>query len=288
MDSRPQKLLVTADLHYGAYSSGDACTRQIAEYVNNSDADVFAIAGDVAGRDVADFRRCLGLFEGFPGVKLLVPGNHDVWTDGEDSEEKYRVLLPQEARRCGFRMLDTAPEVVGGVAFIGSMGWYDYSFRSPGLGLNAEQYAAKSLPGVATWNDGLFVHWSYSDAEFTDLCLRRLQEHYRQVEKLAESVVVILHHLPFRELLCGSAEPALEFSRAYMGSERFGELLLRSPAVCCVVCGHRHGPGECRRNSLDAFVVGSGYETKSLLTLDLRTAEWERLTLCPPEGAAGC
>lgn len=274
MSQTPGRILVTADLHFSLYRTGDACVRELASRVCESDADVFVIAGDIADTDLGMFDQCLRLFDGFEGRKLLVPGNHDLWTDAGSSSDRYHTLLPQAAQRCGFHMLDTGPVVLGDVGFIGSIGWYDYSMRSPHLEATTQQYRDKSMPGLCSWNDRTYVKWDLEDEEFVQICLDQLQRDYREVESGVRHVVAVLHHLPFTDLLYGRVPPALEFCKAYMGSVRFGELLTSMPKVDYVFCGHRHGVGVCRRGGLTALVAGGEYTLKRLLDLDLATGEY--------------
>ncbi len=268
-----KRLLVTADLHFGLYPAADACVLDLAEFVRRSGADAFAVAGDLADADTDCFRACLDLFASFKGLKLLVPGNHDLWSAGVGSEKKYREVLPSIAADCGFRMLDTGPAMQDGVGFIGNIGWYDYTFRNLELNIALEQYAAKALPGVCTWNDGRFVDWDLSDEEFTEKCLRKLQVAYRSIEPRVHTVIAVLHTLPFRELLYPQASAAYEFCRAYMGSERTGRLLEEFRKVRYVFCGHRHGPDRAKIGHIEAIVVGSEYFLKRLVELDLTTGE---------------
>ncbi|MFO7957741.1 MAG: metallophosphoesterase [Candidatus Brocadiia bacterium] len=273
MNGDPERILVTADLHFGLYTAGDECNLKLAEFVRHSDADVFALCGDVADADTDCFKACLDLFASFRGLKLLVPGNHDLWTAGSDSAEKYRKVLPALAADCGFSMLDTGPEVAGRFGFIGNIGWYDYSFRNKQLNVPLHQYEDKELPGVCVWNDSRFIDWDMTDREFTDKCVRKLLSAYRAVEERVHTVIALLHHVPFEELLYDHSNAAFEFCRAYMGSERFGRLLLDCPKVRYVFCGHRHGPDETQINGTRAFTIGSEYQMKRLIDLDLTTGE---------------
>jgi hypothetical protein len=166
-------------------------------------------------------------------------------------------------------LLDEGPLLVGQTAFIGSIGWYDYSLRSEELDLTLEQYAAKRVRGLATWNDLHFVDWPWSDAEFTERCLARLEAHCHEAAAQAERLVGVIHHVPFRELLYGPAAPPYEFCRAYLGSDRFGRLFERCPALRHVLCGHRHGYAHERIGEIDAWCVGSEYSRKRLLELNL-------------------
>jgi predicted phosphohydrolase len=268
-----KRLLVTADLHFGLYPAGDASTLELAQFVCASGADALAIAGDVADADTEYFASCLKLFAGFKGLKLVVPGNHDLWSAGVGTEKKYREVLPAIASDCAFKMLDAGPVAAEGVGFIGNIGWYDYSFRNQGLNVALEQYALKELPGVCTWNDGRYVDWKVSDQQFADKCLRKLQVAYRSIESKVHTAVAVLHTVPFRELLYGPSSAAYEFCRAYMGSERLGRLLLDFRKLRYAFCGHRHGPERRRLGHVEAFVVGSDYLTKRIVDLDLTTGE---------------
>ena len=51
-----------------------------------------------------------------------------------------------------------------------------------------------------------------------------------------------LHHLPFRELLPPPHSAQWDFAKAFLGSERIGQLLLARPNVRHVFCGHSHLP----------------------------------------------
>jgi predicted phosphohydrolase len=271
MPRDPERVLVTSDLHFGLYPDGDRCTMALAEYVRSSDADVLAIAGDVADADTECFGACLDLFASFRGLRLVTPGNHDLWSSGTGSDAKYREILPAVAADCGFRMLDVAPVVAGRVGFIGNIGWYDYSFRSATLTIPLEQYERKELPGVCMWNDARFIDWDISDTAFTEKCLRKLRTAYRSIEPRVHTVVTVLHHVPFDELLYGRSTVAYEFCRAFLGSEQFGDLLLACPKVSYVFCGHRHSPETAQVDRIRAFSVGSEYRVKRLVDLNLRT-----------------
>jgi len=286
MNGDPERILVTADLHFGLYTAGDECNLKLAEFVRGSDADVFALCGDIADTDTDRFKACLDLFASFRGLKLLVPGNHDLWSVSSNSAEKYREVLPALAADCGFSMLDTGPEVAGRVGFIGNIGWYDYSFRNKQLNVPLHQYEAKELPGVCVWNDGRFIDWDMTDREFTDKCLRKLLSAYRAVEERVHTVVALMHHVPFRKLLYDHSNAAFEFCRAYLGSERFGRLLLDCPKVRYVFCGHRHAPDEAQINGTRAFSIGSDYQVKRLIDLDLTTGE-HTVHVFTPDGETG-
>jgi hypothetical protein len=112
--------------------------------------DALVLVGDTAGADLQPLRECLGLFERFGGLRLLVPGNHCLWCRaGEDSLHRYERVLPAVAGEAGFAVLDHQPATCGAVGLVGSVGWYDYSFADESLGIPADFYRAKVAPGAA-------------------------------------------------------------------------------------------------------------------------------------------
>lgn len=82
-------------------------------------------------------------------------------------------------------------------------------------------------------------------------------------------IVAAIHHLPFRELLPPPHSRQWDFAKAYLGSARIGELLLRYPAVDTVYCGHSHLAGEARIGPIHAINIGGGYRSKAYHVLDL-------------------
>ncbi len=266
---------MTADLHFGLYPTGDACTLELARFVWDSGADALIIAGDVGKTEPESFGACLNLFSDFGGARMVVPGNHDLWTPrGEDSRRKYRDVLPGLARKHKFHMLDARPHIMGRTAFVGNIGWYDYSLANPALKLSRTQYSSKQMPGICTWNDLRFIHWNMQDEEFTVNCCKRLQRHYEQAAANAHQVIAVLHHMPFSELLYGQASAALEFSKAFMGSLALGDVLRSWPTLRYAFCGHRHGPATCTHGPLRTWCVGSDYMAKRLIELDLTTGHY--------------
>jgi hypothetical protein len=175
----------------------------------------------------------------------------------------------------------------------GGIGWYDYSFAPPGLGIPRRFYAEKVSPGVAVrleeyahlnagaddvspaarevvarWNDGRFVKLGRSDEAFLTERLDRLDAQLRSLES-SKTVVAAIHHVPFHELLPPARGAQWDFARAYLGSDRIGKVLTGFPNVTHALCGHSHFPAEARVGPVRAVNVGSGYRWKTWVTLDL-------------------
>jgi predicted phosphohydrolase len=263
------RIIATGDLHYGQYPRFDPQTEVMAADICRGGGDALVLVGDLGSGRTADFERALALFDGFPGRKLLVPGNHDLWTLDGDSAELYERVLPDIAAARGFSYLDEGPVRINGVGFAGSVGWYDYTLRDPSLPADDRWYAAKEYPGVVRWNDRRFVRWRYSDAEFTERCLARLAAHLREAGEGSSRVVCVTHHLPFENMVERKKLVSLAFCNAFMGSKKTGDLIMRHEKVTHLLCGHSHSQGEYRNGSVLCLKVGASYRKKTFATLDI-------------------
>ncbi len=288
------RLIVTSDLHYNVLRSRQP-TLQIAEEICGLHADALLILGDLAGQDSSILRECLRLFDRFTGRKFFVPGNHDLWTArGESSLDRYERLLPEICRQTDFHMLDFEPAIVGNVGLVGNMGWYDFSYRPEHLGIPLRFYEEKIAPGAASryeryahllavdcdvppetmrmgtrWMDGEHVRLGMSDAEFCQRLLERFEQHLSQVSDNCESVVVGLHHVPFHELVPPNANPSWAFAMAFLGSERFGQVLSGYPKVRRVYFGHVHKAGRATVGDVECISTGCTYLEKRYEVLEV-------------------
>ena len=289
------RIIVTADLHYNIPRSRGP-TRRLARRAGSMGGDALVLIGDSAGAELDPLRQCLRLFGEFGGRKFIVAGNHCLWCrDGESSLDRYEQVLPRVAAEEGFRLLDHEPAVLGDVGLVGSVGWYDYSFRDTSLGIPKAFYRAKVSPGTAAWlgehdellrtycdvlteehmslgvrwMDGLHVRLGLSDEEFLEMLAEKLARQLAAASTEAERIVVFLHHLPFADLVPRNRPPKFAFAAAYMGSERLGEVLRRFPKVTDVYCGHSHWPAERRIGGLHVVNIGSTYTHKQLKVLDI-------------------
>jgi 3',5'-cyclic AMP phosphodiesterase CpdA len=285
------RLLLTADLHYN-HPKSRTVAEDLIDRMNTAGGDVLVVIGDTAVGDGDSLERCLARFR-FAGPKLFVAGNHELWTNGADSLTDFEVDLPRRVRALGWHWLETDPFVAGDVAVVGTIGWYDYSFAPPELGIPRRFYEAKVSPGaaarlpsfarlldqsddvlpiardvVARWNDGKFVKLGRTDPEFLQECLDRLQKNLIAVES-ARTVVAAVHCLPFGELLPPPHSAQWDFVKAYLGSERIGQLLLAHPNVKHVYCGHSHYPARADVGGIAAVNIGSGYRVKTFETAEV-------------------
>ncbi len=252
------------------------------------------LAGDIFAMDVDCLRECLHLFDPFGGEKLLIAGNHDLWTAERDSFELYDEIIPAVAQECGFHDLDSGAKIIQDVGVVGTIGWYDYSFRDESLGIPIRFYELKAGPGYALsdpelrkqldpddklplkglaarsyWNDGKMVRWKLTDRLFHDLTVERLENQLQAVEEKVRAILAVTHHLPFRELVLRKNDPSWDFCNAFMGSEALGETLQRHAKVTHAICGHSH-TRDCEQiGHLQAINIGSTYQKKRYDVLDV-------------------
>lgn len=280
------RLLITSDLHYN-HGRSRASADELIDRINHESGDALLVVGDTAISDGDSLERGLSRCT-FAGRKLFVAGNHELWTHGDDSHRLYTQELPRRVRELGWHWLEGSPVLVDQVGIVGSIGWYDYSFAQQSLGIPRRFYEQKISPGaaeqdpefahlfdpradipsaamqvVARWNDGRFVKLRRSDERFLDELLLRLESDLEQVQD-ATTIVAAIHHLPFAELLPPSHSAQWDFAKAYLGSARIGQLLLRHPNVKDVFCGHSHYAAQARVGHINAISLGSGYRIKRL------------------------
>lgn len=271
MSSLPDlEFFVASDLHYGVSREGDGNVEALARHVCERGAGALLLGGDLA-HDAASLDACLALFRDFAGPKLAVPGNHDVWTTygvGADSWSLHEDWLPDAFERHGVVPLHQRPHTVQGVGFVGSMGWYDYSFRDD-IGIEIEHYRAKTLPGTSRpiWNDARFANFPHDDEALTALLDERLGAQLAATAG-CRAVVALVHHVVMKDLLIHPRwmiPTHWRFANAFLGSERLGDRLRAAPAVTQVFCGHIHHAKTIAVGRQGYTTVGGDYRGKQLL-----------------------
>lgn len=284
------RVLAAADLHWNHPRSRESAEALIHQ-INRERFDVLVVVGDVGVGDGESIEECLATF-GFQGPKLFVPGNHELWS--HDAQiNLHDEELPQRIESIGWHWLPRGPFVKGDVAFVGSIGWYDYQFADAELEIPQIFYEHKASPGavlatnepanlvelarvapeksrelVARWNDGKFVNLRMSDEAFV---MRECERLMRELESLAtmKHVVAAIHTLPFEELLPPMRGGQWNFAKAFLGTPRVGEVLKRFDNIGHVICGHSHYPIEAQVGLMRAINVGAGYRSKRFITIDV-------------------
>jgi 3',5'-cyclic AMP phosphodiesterase CpdA len=276
------RLFVTSDLHYGSRRSGDLASARLAQATADRARrdDFLVLCGDL-GDDDEQVASCLALFDRFPGRRLAIAGNHDIWVNpGESSWARYRGLS-EVFRRASFHALEDAPIVASGIGFVGALGWYDYSFRDDTLGYATSCYETKTLPGMSTplWRDAQRASWGMPDADVARWQAARLTKHLRALGPSARRIIALTHHLPIKRLLVhprALVPPIFRFANAFLGSRLLGDAVLSDARVQLVVSGHVHLGRECNEGGTRFLTVGGDYHDKELLVIDPLRVTYER------------
>lgn len=274
------RVFFASDLHFDA-EPGASVVVEMANYLRQTATpdDVLVLGGDYANDDQT-LLECLELFEAYPGPKLAIAGNHDVWQpidEATSSLERYAGLSAL-FERAGFHPLEDDPVVVNGVGFAGAMGWYDYSFREPTLDVPLAVYQDKRLPQSSepVWNDARYVDWGRTDPEVTEWQLTRLRKQLDQLSE-ADKIIVVTHHVPTSGLLRPRWLPTFVPRRlvvpqkwlilnTYLGSRRFGDLLTEyDDQIDVALCGHIHLGRKTVQDGIVFISNGSNYRRKELL-----------------------
>jgi predicted phosphohydrolase len=258
------KLTFTSDLHVDVTVPNAKLIDCLVSELLRIDPDVFIIAGDIAA-GLESYARTLEKFSPLKCQKLVVAGNHDIWVEskrklkhGFDSSTKYHDLLPEICREYDFVYLGLEAFRIGNIGFVGSLGWYDYSFRNMSLDdrISRSMYV-KGQYEYSMWMDKKYAWWLHDGARKSYRLDhgRHCKSDETVTTEMADSlkkqllalpqdeitrIVAVLHHLPFREMVRHTGKLPWDFFSAYMGSQRLGEVLLGDRRVTHVLCGHTH------------------------------------------------
>lgn len=149
----------------------------------NNHPDVLICAGDVTPETNLLITALTSIKEEVESAfYVFVLGNHDVWFKepadhsgkASSSLDKYQRVIPKICPEIGFIFLPGNPLAIDKVGFLGSIGWYDYSFRNAKWDSQIDliNYASKRYQGLV-WNDVNYWEWEMFD---TSVCQYLLSE----------------------------------------------------------------------------------------------------------------
>lgn len=285
--TRPLRLAFTADLHWGIHKTGDAATRLLLGFLEQHVPDVLVLAGDVGAAQ--DFERCLTLFEGFTCRKAVVPGNHDVWVQNPDARgdslQVYQEYLPRVSAAHGFHYLDQAPLMLleSGLALVGCMNWYDYSWsldRLKEVAPDWEERLRTKRFSRGRHNDARFVRWPHTDVSFTAASVATFDQQLDAALAQVERAIVVTHHPAFYGLNFPPDEDASGMDRllweAFSGNKSLEEVLQRrAERISFCFSGHTHRARENTLGNIRGFNIGGDYHFKRLILVDWPTGHVE-------------
>ena len=272
------RIAITADLHWGHRAGADA-TRLLASYLHAEPPDVLVLAGDLGVGPA--FEDCLRLFADLPCRKALVPGNHDIWVQADDEHDSlalYEQQLPACTARCGFHYLDQGPLLLPdkGVALVGSINWYDYSWALDELRRRfpTEEHRLRSMRFTrGRHNDANFVRWPLDDVQFTTRVVSAFERHLQSALAATDKAIVIAHHPPFHGVSFLQEDSPLSLDsllwEAFSGNRAMENVLTRhAERIPFAFCGHTHRAREAMLGAIRGYNVGGDYGFKRLLILN--------------------
>lgn len=300
------KILAISDVHIDPDKPGP--WQEFVARAHDEQPDALVLAGDLTVGKPAAYEALLAQFGSFGGPKLFVPGNHDLWQlySKRKTWDRYERELPAAVAAAGWHYLDLGPVLVGDVAFVGCMGWYDYSLRQrstprpglrvspgqlsrPGRGMKlfsarskvlweelgpddyrtrAMQVSDENLSEGVIWNDAYYIDWQKSDEEMAQYFRDRLLAQARQVSR-ARHIVTVTHFVPFTETIPEYTDIAPAYARAFAGSTALGAAMQSLPQARVAIFGHWHLSGRWRSGGIDAYNVSARHGSRegTLITL---------------------
>lgn len=255
---------VTSDIHTDISPANRRIVKHIADVAKQAELDVFVICGDISP-DIMALSRTLSAFHdiGHKCKKLFVAGNHDIWLIGLNktvtSHDKYS-LMTALCKEHGFSHLGDSPVVLGQVGFCGTIGWYDYSYKQDKYPISEKSYTRKSLGG-SVWNDVNYARWNGSDPKIASQFERELQQQIDSIRDSVSRIVVVTHHVPFRECVVYRDKLPWDFFSAFMGSAGLGEICFDEPLVTHAFFGHTHSEFFEKVKGIQAVCSPIGYLT---------------------------
>ena len=284
------KIAALSDIHYSEKTRGKL--EPLLDELLKQGLSTVVLAGDIADISPGDsmLKECLSLFRGFKN-RLFVPGNHELWEYGGKGEintlQRYK-NLGNIAEEQGFHCLDFSPFIIDDIAFVGNMGWYDYSFHqkeAPIKGLEiirdgvGEEWGSltekdfKTRKVVVSIDRGKHEEFemfenryidigingnSFTDGEFSEYLLKSLENQLDLVCEKVGEIVCVSHIVPHVSIpgICHDLFPAM--LKPYMGSTALGELYMKEKyrdKITVVIHGHWHIKGKKTIDGIDYYNV---------------------------------
>jgi hypothetical protein len=279
--TRSLRLAVTADLHWGHGPRGDEATLLLRDHLLLDPPDLLLLGGDLGTEH--RFDACLALFDELTCAKAAVPGNHDVWVTSDDARGDslavYQQHLPAACAAHNVHYLDHGPLVLreAGLAIVGTMNWYDYSWSLDRLRAEVPDYAERLRDkrlSRGRLNDARFVRWPpHDDVSFTGAAVATFESHLAAALAQVPRIMVLTHHPAFYGLgFPREGPPSVPDGLlwdAFCGNAALERVLEQhADRIAFAFSGHTHRARENRLGPVCGFNVGGDYHFKRLLRID--------------------
>jgi hypothetical protein len=267
------KLAFTSDLHL-PITKNEAITA-LGRTVQTFEPQAFIVAGDV-GESLADLKRGLQLLREQVRCPIWVlAGNHDLWARPPyDSRQLWLKQVPATVRATDCQWLEGTSFVVDGVAFAGTIAWYDYSAADPSVRASALEFAQQKFHYNA---DALRIDWEWSDPEFAErVCVPFVARLDHLESDPSVRHIVVVTHVPIVEeqMHRDPSDRRWAFSNAYFGNLTLGRKVVAYRKVSHIISGHTH----CGKTAVVerpdgppilVYVVPSDYEEPDCVALSV-------------------
>lgn len=276
---------------------------KLTNHLESLEPDVILVTGDVAG-STTYVQKFLEGINTTVKKKIFCPGNHDIWVNSKSHDAswvKYYQILPELCNEFEWHYLPNQPIGVDNVAFVGSMGWYDYSTRNPVWDneISLQEYSTKSnkMSG-GVWMDREYAKFGdYSDKDVADHLASELISDLQKISKdilrdlfeaspskleefdiyktankdkfrNIDTVVIGTHMVPFYEFVKFTGNLDWDYFSAFIGNTTLGRIIesINRDLRKVSVFGHTHFPQrKMLKNNVEAICCPIGYPN-----------EWER------------
>ncbi|MCE7736097.1 MAG: hypothetical protein GPJ54_14540 [Candidatus Heimdallarchaeota archaeon] len=269
------------------------------QYLNNIEPDVIMVTGDVGGNTKTIQKFLQGI--DVDAKKIFCPGNHDIWVNNkahDASWAKYYQILPELCELYNWHYLPNQPFTMNNVAFVGTMGWYDYSSRNRiwDKTVSLDDYETKinkktggmwmdrEFARFGDYNDKIIadhfsfelitnLNWISQDLLSDPINVRSQITDYLSKWTLKrksntnytndlDTIIIGTHIVPFLEFVKFTGKLDWDFFSAFIGNSTLGDIIDRISQDLrkISVFGHTHFPQRrLMKSNLDAICCPIGY-----------------------------
>lgn len=179
------RLAVVADLHvdYLSDQNRQDLIPLLVDRARQERWDLLVIAGDIADHHSKVLTFLDQVRQALPVDVYFIPGNHDYWSQDEDTWSIYRTY--RDHPQC----LIGRPLVLNSQwALVGHSLWYDHSASRQAF---SEAFLDRGVYQGYRWEDKLYVRWQQSDRQVSDLFADQLRRDLDQA--VCDQAIVVTH-----------------------------------------------------------------------------------------------